>query len=139
MEVLRNVDSRNQEAWKDPSRPGERNECLLEHTLCELGCLAPEWEEEFLRGSVHCVWLNSVWGRSTPPCVQTPLAEDRVSKKRPVAVMKVVMKKRCKRTSSVPEGPSQPVSDSSRGESCEVCVSNSWKEKRRQPPSGGRA
>lgn len=95
-EVLRNVDSRNQdEASRERHRPKERHERLVEHTLCDF--LAPEWEEEFTRGSVHCVWLNSAWGRTTPPCVQTPLSEDSVPRKRPVAVMKVVMKKRCKK------------------------------------------
>lgn len=112
MEVLRNVGSRSQGDWKDEAsgerRPPEDGR-LVERALCDVDCLVPEWEEEFLRGSVHCVWLNSVWGRTTPPYVQTPLSEDRVPKKRPVAVLKVVLKKRYKRTSSLLGGP-QPVS-----------------------------
>lgn len=88
---------------------------------CQLDPPDPEWEEEWVQGSVNCVWLNSVWGRAlcalegtkrhkaAPPCVQT--SEN--------GHVKTVVKKRC--TSSLPGG-SRPVSEASRGESCEEAV-----------------
>lgn len=118
VEVLRNVNSRKSDGWKDEAS----REKLVERTLCDMDRLDPEWEEEFIRGSVRCVWLNSVWARTTPPCVQTALSEDRVPKRRPVTVLKVVLKKRCRRSSSsVPDG-SRPGSAAPRGGSCEGCV-----------------
>ncbi|CAG08271.1 unnamed protein product, partial [Tetraodon nigroviridis] len=65
MEALRKVDSRNEEDWKDKASrerrpPGERHDGLVGETLWDVERLVPEWEEEFLRGSEHSVWLNSV-------------------------------------------------------------------------------
>lgn len=102
MEALRKVDSRNEEDWKDKASrerrpPGERHDGLVGETLWDVERLVPEWEEEFLRGSEHSVWLNSVWGRTAAACVQTP------PRPRPMAVLKVVLKKRSKR-SGVPDG-----------------------------------
>lgn len=96
----------------------------MEASHCHLDCPGPEWEEEWLQRSLNCAWHNSVWGRTAcgpgekkrheraPPCVQTSQSED--------GCLKIVMRSRCKRTSS-PDG-SQPVSEASRGDHCEGTV-----------------